>query len=333
MRKMTLPVLNPRYDIQPYSGGWFQIAWSNDVKLGEIRKIRQFGREYTLFRGSNGELGLLDDVCPHLGAHFSEGGCVVDNSVRCPYHHWHFDKSGECVRIPHAGKIPPKARVRSHSVEERYGLIFMYRDAEGGSATRELPSIPGFDQEDYFSPGRYEFTMRIHPQDVMENIVDSSHFYAVHGHGMPRFRFSESAGHPVVTQDITVPRFGLSLGVLLNFHLVEPGFHYTDLAKLPGASGGVLLASLVPVDEDYTTHRMSIFFRKGFPIVSRVARRFLLWEMMRTYKEDLRIWESKEYLSKPVLCDLDQGIMRLRRWYAGFLDPAARIPESVSGEN
>lgn len=332
MQDTKISLLKSRYDIPAYSRGWFQIAWSDDVKPGKLRKIRHFGRQYTLFRGEDGRVALLDDICPHLGAHFSDGGCVVKNTVRCPYHHWQFDGDGQCVEIPYAKKIPSKARVKSHKVEERYGLIFMYRDASEGEPTHDLPSIPGFDPEEYFPPGKYAFTMKIHPQDVMENIVDSAHFYAVHGHDMPKFEFSESAGHPVVTQNIGVPRFGLDLSVILNFHLVEPGFHYTDLAKLPTANGGVLLASLVPVDEQYTTHRMSIFFRKGFPVLSRLSRRYLLWEMIRTYKEDLRIWESKEYHSKPVLCERDYGIMKLRRWYAGFFDTDVARPEVDSAE-
>jgi len=332
MPTRSSPAKRPRYDIPPYSDGWFQVAWSSDVPRGTLKKVKHFGREYALFRDSDGELGLLDDICPHLGAHFSEGGCVVGNSVRCPYHHWHFDRHGGCVEIPHAKKIPANAKVTSHPVKEHSGLIFMYRDAANGAPTRPLPTIPGFDPSEYFPPGKYAFTMRIHPQDIMENIVDSAHFYAVHGHHMPKLDIATAAGHPVVTQEITVPRFGLELKTVLRFHLVEPGFHYTHLARLPGSNDGFLLASLVPVDEEYTTHRMSIFLRRGTPLISRAIRRFLLWEMIRTYKEDLRIWESKAYNSNPVLCDYDKGITKLRRWYSTFFAPSD-LENHTKGEN
>lgn len=49
-------------------------------------------------------------------------------------------------------------------------------------------------------------------------------------------------------------------------------------------------------------------------------RRFVISEMMRTYHEDMQIWESKEYLPHPVLCDGDGAIIKLRRWYAQFFD-------------
>jgi hypothetical protein len=49
--------------------------------------------------------------------------------------------------------------------------------------------------------------------------------------------------------------------------------------------------------------------------------------MMKTYREDMRIWENKEYHAHPVLCDGDGSIMKLRKWFAGFLDP--RDPTNV----
>ena len=74
-----------RYDIPPYTVGWFQLGWSDDLHVNDVRKIRQFGREYTLFRGADGQLGLIDDICPHLGAHFSNGGRIEGNAVRAAF--------------------------------------------------------------------------------------------------------------------------------------------------------------------------------------------------------------------------------------------------------
>ena len=53
---------------------------------------------------------------------------------------------------------------------------------------------------------------------------------------------------------------------------------------------------------------------------SRILRHFVVSEMMRTYHEDMQIWENKEYLPHPVLCDGDGSIMKLRRWYAQFFE-------------
>lgn len=319
-----------RYDIPAYSQGWFQLGWSDDLQRGQLKKVRQFGTTFTLFRGHDGHVGLIDDICPHLGAHFSEGGCVKGNAVRCPYHHWSFDRTGACTDIPYAKKIPVKARVGAHTVVERYGMIFMYRDEAGAAPTYDLPEIPGFDPEQYCEPAKYEFAVRIHGQDIMENSVDSAHFYAVHGHAMPHNAFEDAPDELQITQTTSVHRFGTEINFKMIFHLIEPGFHYVDFPQLPGTTA-MVFSSVVPVDEEYTNHRMTFSIKKTrVPGWSRVVRRFLLWQMMKTYHEDMQIWENKEYHSRPVLCDGDKGIMKLRRWYGRFLDGQAP-PQARAG--
>lgn len=311
-----------RYDIAPYYEGWFQLGWSRDLRRGTLKKVRQFGNTYTMFRGEDGRVGLIDDICPHLGAHFSEGGSVCGNAVRCPYHHWSFGRDGKCVGIPYSKKIPIKAKVGAYPIEERYGMIFMYRSADGSDPKRPLPVIPGYDPKDFCEPEHFDFSIKIHGQDIMENSVDSAHFWAVHGHTMPANEFREDSGALHVKQEMSVDRFGTKLNVQLEFHLIEPGFHYVDFPRLPGTTA-MVFSSIVPIDEELTSHRMTFCIKKtAIPGWSNVVRKFLIWQMMKTYREDMRIWESKEYHARPVLCDGDGAIMKLRRWFSGFLDPA-----------
>ncbi|MEM6291699.1 MAG: Rieske 2Fe-2S domain-containing protein [Myxococcota bacterium] len=311
-----------RYDIPAFTEGWFQIAWSKDLRRGELKKVHQFGREYTLFRGEDGTVGVIDDVCPHLGAHFSEGGCVKGNSVQCPYHAWEFDRTGACTGIAYAKKIPRRARVAAYTVVEKYGLIFMYRDKEGTAPDKDLPPIYDFDPSEYLDPKTFEFRIRIHGQDIMENSVDSPHFWAVHGHAMPTNKFFRERDELRVDQVSSVHRFGTELNFKIEFHLVEPGFHYLHFPTLPGGARAFVFSSIVPVDDEYTNHRLTVMMKKtSIPGYSRVLRKFITWQMMKTYREDMQIWEHKEYHSRPVLCDGDGSIMKLRKWYAQFYEP------------
>jgi 3-ketosteroid 9alpha-monooxygenase subunit A len=315
-----------RYDIAPYYEGWFQLGWSRDLRRGQLVKVKQFGAAYTMFRGEDGKVGVIDDICPHLGAHFSEGGCVKGNAVRCPYHHWSFGRDGKCVDIPYSKKIPVKAKVGGYAVEERYGMIFMYRSASGGEPRRPLPIIEDYDPAQYCEPEHFDFTIRIHGQDIMENSVDGAHFWAVHGHSMPDNQFREDAGSLRVSQQMSVARFGTTIDFRLEFHLVEPGFHYVHFPKLPGTTA-MVFSSIVPIDEEYTSHRMTFCIKRtAVPGWSKLVRKFVIWQMMKTYREDMRIWESKEYHAHPVLCDGDGSIMKLRRWFSTFLDPAQAAP-------
>lgn len=309
-----------RYNIPIYSNGWFQIAWSQDLPVGTLKKVRQFGRAYTLFRGEDGKAALIDDTCPHLGAHFSDGGCVVKNSVKCPYHAWEFDGMGQCNAIPYAKKIPVKARVRSYQVEERYGMIFMYRHFSGERPQHELPVIESFNPEAYTRPAHYEFTVRVHSQDIMENSVDSAHFMAVHGHNMPENMFRVEGKELRITQLTSVHRFGTLLKARLEFYMIEPGFHYVHFPEVSGGAA-LVFSSIVPINEQLTNHRLTVWIKKSkIPGLSFVLRRFMLWQMMKTYHEDKQIWESKDYHAVPVLCDGDGAIIKLRRWYHQFYD-------------
>lgn len=308
--------------LPPYTRGWFAVGWSQDLPVGAIKKLRQFGETYTMFRGTDRTVGIIDDICPHLGAHFSDGGTVQGNSVRCPYHHWCFGRGGECTGIPYSQKIPAKARVRSHAVVERYGIIFMYRDRAGGLPSYALPSIENFVEEDYGPPARYEFAVRVHGQDIMENSVDSAHFRAVHGHATPVNEFHVEGKELRITQVVTLRRFFTELKGELQFHMIEPGFHYVHFPEIMKVRA-LVFSSLVPVDEELTNHRLMIWVKKlPLPGLSRLIRRIVISEMMRTYREDLQIWQSKEYLPHPVLCDGDGAIMKLRRWYGQFFEAA-----------
>ena len=313
--------LQKRYSIPPYTHGWFQMGWSDDLKVGQLRQLNHFGRTYVMFRGQDGVVGILDDVCPHLGAHLSQGGCVRGNSVRCPYHHWAFDRGGECTSIPYSSKVPAKARTVAHTVVERHGMIFMYRNHEGTAPTYDLPEIQGFDASEFTEPAKYDFEVRIHGQDIMENSVDSPHFAAVHGHAMPINSFRHEGRDLRISQRTEVRRFGTTLRFRLEFHMSEPGFHYCHFPDMPGPAAFVF-SSIVPVDESKVRHRLSFYIKRSrVPGFSRIARSFLLWQMLKTYHEDMRIWESKEYLAHPVLCDGDGSIMKLRAWYRQFYDP------------
>ena len=71
--------------------GWFAVAWSRELRPGEVHRIRAFGEDLVLFRTHSGVPRVLSAYCPHLGAHLAEGGRVMGESIRCPFHGWQYD--------------------------------------------------------------------------------------------------------------------------------------------------------------------------------------------------------------------------------------------------
>ena len=322
-----------RYTLPPYTEGWFQVGWSDDVKRGSVHEVRCFGRNLCLFRGEDGALGLLDDICPHLGARFSVGGCVRGNAMRCPYHGWEFDRSGACTKIEYAKKIPKKAVVDSFSVVERYGMIFMYRNEAGDKAPYDLPTIADFDPSDYLPMRGYTFRARIHAQDLLENSVDRAHFYEVHGHSLPQTEWSMDGNTMRISHASSVRRLGLHMPARQEFHLIEPGFQYNRFPVLPFGAQGMVISSIVPEDEEFTVNHLAVFVRPGrVPGVAQIIQRFITWQMIETYKEDTPIWEAKAYRDKPVLCDGDGPIMRFRQWYGTFYPKQKRSLEIIRAD-
>ncbi len=58
----------PRYPIG-VPNGWYAVARSPELAVGEVKTIEYFDEELVLFRAENGIAGLLDAYCDHLGAH------------------------------------------------------------------------------------------------------------------------------------------------------------------------------------------------------------------------------------------------------------------------
>lgn len=123
------------------------VADSREVPIGSLKNVHFWGKDLVVFRGQNGQVGVLDAYCPHLGAHLGIGGVVKGNCLSCPFHGWEFDSTGKCQKIPYTdGEIPANASTRSYTIDETHNVILLWYDAEGRDPTWRLrdawPSIP-----------------------------------------------------------------------------------------------------------------------------------------------------------------------------------------------
>ena len=115
--------------------GWTMIAPSSDLAVSRpVLPITLDGKRYVLFRDDEGELGLIGRHCPHRGADLCYGR-LEDNGLRCPFHGWHFDRTGQCVEQPaepEGSQMYTQIKVPMVPVMEKDGAIFArVGDAEG----------------------------------------------------------------------------------------------------------------------------------------------------------------------------------------------------------
>ena len=105
---------------------WHPVLRAEDLKPGWAKPIKILGEEFTLYRGEGGKPHVVDFRCAHRQTQLSVGW-VEDDCIRCRYHGWKFDGTGQCVQQPmEAADFAPRVRIPSYPLEEYLGLIFVY---------------------------------------------------------------------------------------------------------------------------------------------------------------------------------------------------------------
>jgi 5,5'-dehydrodivanillate O-demethylase len=124
-------------------GFWQPVYRGEELRPGRAIPIRILGEDFTLYRGESGTPHVTAFRCAHRGTQLSVGW-VEGDCIRCRYHGWMYDASGQCVEQP--GEDPDFAArvgIRAYPTEEYLGLIFAYL-GEGEAA--EFRRYPDFDQ-------------------------------------------------------------------------------------------------------------------------------------------------------------------------------------------
>jgi phenylpropionate dioxygenase-like ring-hydroxylating dioxygenase large terminal subunit len=302
--------------------GWFAVAFSKDLIAGEVKRIRYFGEELVLFRTRSGQAHVLDAYCAHLGAHLGEGGKVMGECVRCPFHFWHYDGTGECVKIPYAQKIPPKARVRAWQVVERDRMIFVWHHAEGGSPYWDVPEMPELENPEWTEPRYWQFDVNVHMQDMAENNCDPVHFMYVHGmEDIPESQVSYAENGRLMHMESQSERV-TPLGTFqVNLHRDTWGLGLAAVRMVGIADAGLLMfSSTSPVDRTHTTSRWIFTVSKN---LADLAGEEFIENMSTGVLDDMRIWENKIYRANPVLCDGDKFLGHFRHWAKQFYSNGA----------
>lgn len=303
--------------IAPFPTGWFQVGYSDELAVGQVVPLHYFGTQLVMYRDDNGAVRVLDAYCPHLGAHLGVGGVVEGGCIRCPFHAWVFDGSGQCVEIPYAEKIPTNARVQSWPVQEVNGLIMVHHHVAGGDPGWEIPAVPEYTDPAWTDYVRRRWKIRSHNQDMAENSVDSAHFKYVHGTPeQPKTR-AEIEGHLFKVRSpvqYTTPQGAVEGQIASDSH----GFGFS-MVRFTGIVDTLILSSVTPIDGEYVDVRFSFKTKKmgNEQVTSNVANAFIK-EIERQMGQDIPIWENKIMVTPPMLCDGDGPIGLFRRWSKQF---------------
>ncbi|GAC1315613.1 MAG: Rieske 2Fe-2S domain-containing protein [Chloroflexota bacterium] len=108
---------------------WIPLLQTDDIEAdGPPQRVRLLGEDLLAFRDSTGAVGLLQHNCPHRGASLFFGR-NEESGLRCVYHGWKFDTTGQCIDMPNEpAESDFKTRVRAvaYPCREQNGVIWTY---------------------------------------------------------------------------------------------------------------------------------------------------------------------------------------------------------------
>jgi 5,5'-dehydrodivanillate O-demethylase oxygenase subunit len=162
---------------------WQPVHVSDKLPTGKIIPIRILGEDLALYRGESGKAHVITNECPHRLTRLHIGW-IEGETIRCRYHGWRFDESGQCVEQPAEPKpfCDSVRKLASYPTHEAHGLIFAYLGEGEPPAFRPLPGLEDGAREGWTVCPSVEIIPCNYFQSA-ENIMDDVHVNFAHqGH-------------------------------------------------------------------------------------------------------------------------------------------------------
>lgn len=178
---------------------WFPVALSAKLEPdGPPLLVKLLGRNYVLFRSTDGRLGFFNERCPHRGASLllarNEG-----NGLRCLFHGWKYDVSGKTVEVPTEYVNPEgfckKVPLKHYPVREAAGIVWTFI-GEGEAAAFPDFEFMNLPADQVFAAKQ---TLACNWVQDVEGGMDSAHLTILHQHwfGLMNLEVATSDAAPV----------------------------------------------------------------------------------------------------------------------------------------
>jgi phenylpropionate dioxygenase-like ring-hydroxylating dioxygenase large terminal subunit len=206
-------------------------------------RVELFSEKLIAFRDSENRLGLMDRYCAHRRVSLWFGR-NEESGLRCPYHGWKFDVTGQCVEVPSEppeSTICQKIKLKAYSLVEKGGILWAYMgDPE------KKPPLPEWEvctvkPEQRFISKRFQECNWL---QAMEGGIDSSHVSFLHSGNLE-----------------TDPLFKGSGGNKYNISDKRPVFEVVD------NPGGLLIGARRLAEDDQYYWRITPWVMPSFTMV------------------------------------------------------------------
>jgi len=159
---------------------WQPIAGMSELNDNPTKAVRLLCEDLILFKNESGTLGLVDASCAHRRVNLL-WGIPEKNGLRCPYHGWLYDETGQCLEMPAEpadSTFPSRVQLKAYPVQELGGLVWAYLGPQ------PAPLIPHY--YPFVEEGRVRSIGWTHVTcnwlQIMENSLDPIHAEYLHGY-------------------------------------------------------------------------------------------------------------------------------------------------------
>ena len=299
---------------------WYVILESNEVKKGKVLSVKRLGRKLVAWRNELNQVSIVEDRCPHMGASLSQAN-YCNGEIACAFHGLKFNTNGDCTHVPalgKAGKIPKAMHVRSYSVHEQHGFIWMWFGDES-TAPDEIPRFFESITEDFSYISLHQ-KWAIHYSRMAENQLDVMHLPFVHATTIGRSGKTIVDGPYVELDDKRI-----NVWVMNRHENGEPAKKASTITR-PNRHPGLqfqfpnlwhnwigddvrVLAAFVPVDEN-----QSIFYGRFYQRYNKIPGIKHLVNLTGKIGSHLIAWQDHRVVTrmKPPVSSLTDGDILLQ---------------------
>ena len=291
---------------------WHPIAPVAELIKRPTKAVRLLGEDMVLYRMPSGDYGITAQRCPHRAMDMLYG-IPEEDGLRCAYHGWLFDKTGQCIEQPAEppnSRFKDKVRIGAYPVQELGGLIWTYM----GPAP--APLLPRWDLLVWGNVTR-QISTTILPCNwlqCVDNGLDQTHvqhLHGVYGTYAARLRGGEEAARKWRAQGVTAmdkhTKIGYDrfpYGIIKRRITVTTGGDTADNWQmghpmvLPGmlrVGGGPptqhMFLIRVPIDDEHTWH---VRYRVQVPESGATVpeQDVVPWDTIELYGDDGRILDD-----------------------------------------
>ena len=250
---------------------WHPVGCS-ELITAKPQRVTVLGEELVIYRVANDRVVLMDLRCAHRRVALDHGR-VEGDCIRCPYHGWLYDSTGQCVdqpAEPDGSSFKDRVRLASYRTQEVGGLVFGYLGPE------PAPLLPLYDIL-LWNDGAKEILqqpVQTNWFNHVENIVDISHLAWLHGYTFPAY------GGRKVTYHWDRKDYGVDNVMRIegidDTHLSCYGYPLVNRFSMPPVeAGGELIRAMiyrVPID-DVSIRQYFVRFCPGQPASFRTRTR------------------------------------------------------------